>query len=376
MNIGIDARMLGTMHGGIGRYVFELSKNLAQVSPLDDFFVFYNVKQSDFTQVDELKSLPNVFMVATKIRHYSLMEQISFHRLLNKYNLDLMHFPNFNVPLLYNKPFVVTIHDLVHHKISGHKKSRYLHFLAYKKIIQNAAQKSRMIITVSESSKKDIVKQFDVNPEKVKVTYLGASINTGLSEAEVLEVKKTFLLSKPYFLFVGVLERKKNAVNLARGFDAFITKYNLDMDLVIVGKADKHYPDIRHKILDIKAWQRLVFCGEVTPRELAALYKGAYAFASASLHEGFGLPGVEAMRFGLPLLVSNIETFNEIYDNAAVYFNPLDPEDIAEKFHLLATDKNFYSQIREHAVARSELFDWKKTAMETLEIYKNIKAQI
>lgn len=371
MTIGIDARLLGTRHGGIGRYVLQLVKNLLQLDTENNYVIFYNQDAADI--VASLKGLQaaKTEFVPVNIRHYSLGEQLSFHRLLNKYNLDLVHFPNFNVPLFYNRPFVVTIHDMVHHKISGHKKSRWLQFFAYKKIIQSAADRAQKIITVSEYSKGDIVKLLRQSAGKINVVYEGVNLPS-VNEAKVAAVKKTFLLNKPYFLFVGVLERKKNVVSLTRGFDAFIKKYGLDMDLVVAGPADKHYPDIKHHALDIKNNDRLIFTGYVEDGELAALYQGAYAFVSASLHEGFGLPGVEAMRFGLPLAASNIAVFNEIYDNAAVYFNPLDPEDIADKLRLLAQDQNYYRQTQAHSLARGQLFDWRKTAEQTLNIYSSV----
>jgi glycosyltransferase involved in cell wall biosynthesis len=272
---------------------------------------------------------------------------------------------------MYKKPFVVTIHDMVHHKIGGAKKSHFLHFLAYKKVIQNAAEKSQKIITVSEASKRDIAKFLQIPDDKIRVIYEGSSLDADVNENLVEKVKKSYLITRPYFLFVGVLERKKNLVNLTRGFDYFLQKYKANMDMVVVGKADSHYPEIRHKALDIKHNDRLVFTGAVDDWELRALYKGAYAFVSGSLHEGFGLPGVEALGFGLPLLVSNTPVFNEIYDNTAIYFNPLDPEDIGEKMNLLVRDGQFYQQLQQKSFERSQLFDWNKAAEETLQIYSN-----
>ncbi|HYV33322.1 MAG TPA: glycosyltransferase family 1 protein, partial [Candidatus Limnocylindria bacterium] len=221
-------------------------------------------------------------------------------------------------------------------------------------------------------SKKDIASFLQVQFEKIKVTYEGASLNSDVSNEKVKEVKNRYLLKRPYFLFVGVLERKKNLINLTRGFDYFLQKYKLNMDLVVVGKSDSHYPEIKHKAMDIRHTNNLVFTGPVEDSELEALYKGAYAFTSASLHEGFGLPGVEALGFGLPLLVSNLDVFNEIYDNAAVYFNPLDPQDIGEKMNLLARDKLFYEQLSLKSHQRAQIFSWDKCAKETLEVYKHI----
>ena len=361
--------MYGTGHGGIGRYCKELFPRILELDKFNDYFLFHNksLSEEDFAV---LEKFPNARLIQTNYRHYSLGEQTAFLRILNKYNLDLVHFPNFNVPVYYKRPYVVTIHDMVHHKIGGAKKTHALHFFAYKKVIEQAAKNAKKIITVSEYSKKDISHFLQVPSEKIDVIYEGKSLTTEVSPQSVAEIKKRYLLDKPYFLFVGVLERKKNLVNLTRGFDYFLQKYKVKMDLVVVGKADSHYPEIKHKAMDIKHSSNLVFTGYVEDSELSALYKGAYAFANASLHEGFGLPGVEALSFGLPLLVSNIDVFNEIYDNAALYFNPLDPEDIGEKMNILVRDGQFYEQVQQKSFERSLLFDWEKTAEETLEVYQ------
>lgn len=366
--IGIDIRMYGTFHGGIGRYESQLIPKIVEKDSSNRYFLFYNktLTQEDFIY---LKGFKNVTLVESKSSHYSLSEQTSFLRLLNKHELDLVHFPNFNVPFFYRRKFITTIHDMVHHKISGAKKSRYFHFLAYKKIMENAAKNSEYIITVSDASKKDIHKILHIPENKIHVVYEAGLLENNVAEDKVSEIRSRYLLGKPYFLFVGVLERKKNLINLTRGLDYFISKYKVDIDLVIVGKTDKHYPEIKHKALDIKNQKHLVFTGEVSDSELSALYKGAYAFVTASLHEGFGLPGVEALNFGLPLLASNIKVFNEIYDNAAVYFDPLSPIDIGEKMHLIVRDGQFYEQIQIKSHQRSLNFSWDKAAQDTLNIY-------
>ena len=369
MRIGIDIRILGSGHGGIGRYVLELVKNILVLDVKNEYFLFYNLKNSNPQDIEQFSKFKNVTLVKTTARHYSLAEQTSFLKILNKYNLDLVHFPNFNFPIFYKKPFVVTIHDMVHHKIGGAKKSHLLHFLAYKKVISEAAKNSKTIITVSNYSKKDIHSYLQAPLEKIKVIYEGTSLPMEVTSNDVENVKRKFLLNKPFLLFVGVLERKKNLVSLTRALDVLLKKHHHDIDLVIVGKSDKHYPEIKHKAMDINYKDHLVFTGFVDDRDLAALYKSAYAYVSTSLHEGFGLPGVEGMKFGLPLAVSNIEVFNEIYDDAAIYFNPLDTEDIAEKLHLMVKDTQFHQKLQEKSFQRGQLFDWERTARETLEVY-------
>lgn len=246
--IGIDIRMMGTAHGGIGRYVKELVLGLLQLDLPHEFALFYNRDLKNDAVFDVLARHTRVRLVESNVRHYSLREQWQFYRQLKKAGLDLMHFPNFNVPLAFNTPFVVTIHDMVHHKISGAKKTRLPHFWAYKKVIEHAAKAAAEIITVSEYSKRDITRLLNVPADKVKVIYEGVSFFASASPDRVEAVKQKYFLNRPYFLFVGVMERKKNLVSLARGFDVFIKKYHQDMDLVIAGKADSHYPEIRHKV--------------------------------------------------------------------------------------------------------------------------------
>ncbi|MCC7356505.1 MAG: glycosyltransferase family 4 protein [Candidatus Doudnabacteria bacterium] len=375
MRIGFDLRMGGSMHAGIGRYSFALLIAMLKRDRDNEFIVFYKPDAIADEDLIALQKFSQVTLVSTNARHYSFSEQLIFLRQLNKAKLDIVHFPNFNVPIWYNRPYVVTIHDVVHHKISGHKIGRYWKFMAYKKIIETAAKKAIRIITVSEASKKDIAKTLKVSLDKIDVVYEGTTLEP-VSDKQIADVKRSYLLSRPYFLFVGTLERKKNVVQLTHGFDEFLSKYNLDMDLVIAGKPDPHYPEIKFQAMDVIHKNRLVFTDYISDTDLSALYQGAYAYANASLHEGFGLPGVEAMRFGLPLAVSNIEVFNEVYDNAALYFDPYNLEDMAEKFYLLAKDTQFHQQMQQKSLVRSQYFDWDIAAKQTLEIYRQTAKEL
>lgn len=367
MNIGVDFRMGGTQHGGIGRYTRELLLAMLDQDKEDTFYIFYN-QNSAKEDLDRLEHYMNTELVKTSARHYSFAEQTSFLRVLNNTPVDVMFFPNFNHPIWYKKPFVVTIHDMVHHRISGHKKSRWIFYQAYEMEMRHAALSSRTIIVPTEAAKADVAHYFPEVDKKISVVYEGVINLPEQTEEFVNRVKKDFLLTRPYFLFVGTLERKKNITGLARGFDILIEKYKLDVDLVFAGKVDAHYPDEKFKALEIKNKDRLVFTGYIEDDVLAALYQGAHAYTNASMNEGFGLPGVEAMHFGLPLAVSNTPVFNEVYDDAAVYFDANDPEDIAEKLRLLAQDKQFYELRQDKSLARSRFFDWEQAARETLNV--------
>ncbi|MEZ4180476.1 MAG: glycosyltransferase family 1 protein [Candidatus Doudnabacteria bacterium] len=374
MKIGFDFRMGGSINSGIGRYSFELLKHLLinnqKLNSPDEYFVFFhpeNCAEDDLAEITKLggKLIPAPF------RHYGLVgEQIKYPRLLTSYNLDLMHFPNFNVPVRYRGKYVVTIHDMVHHKISGHKKSTYHKFLLYKYVIGHAAKFAQKVITVSEAAKKEIVEFLGVDPQKIEVIYEATDLDT--TPANFEEIKELLLLTRPYLLFVGTLERKKNIITLCRGFDVLLQKYKYDIDLVIAGKPDPHYPEIRTQAMQIKHPEHLVFTGFVPTHTQTALYQNAYAFVTASLHEGFGLPGLEAMQYGVPVVAANTEVLNEVYDNGAIFFDPLDPEDIAEKLNLLLRDTEFYKQVQARALERAALFSWTKTAEETYQVYQSV----
>ncbi len=368
MNIGFDFRMGGVAHGGIGRYSFELLKNLLAYSTSDNFYIFLNTKTQSKEEISELSGYKNAIIIEANFRHYSLEEQLYFPSLIKKYGIHLMHFPNFNVPIRYKEPYVVTIHDMTHHKISGHKRKNLLYFYGYKYVIETAVKKSKKIITVSESSKRDIQQIFSIDDDKIRVTYEGVNC-TLVTQDKVDKIRSNLLLSRPYFLFVGVLERKKNIQKLTEAFDLFIEKYGLDIDLVIAGKEDPHYPEIKSNALSVKNRHRIVFTGFVSNEELSALYQGAYAFVTTSLHEGFGLPGLEAMARSVPVIASNTDTFNEIYDDGALFCDPLDIEDIASKMHLLARDPQFYEVRQKKSLARASFFSWQETAKATYKVY-------
>lgn len=373
MRIGLDFRMGGSINAGIGRYSFELFQAILKQNTNHEFFVFYNQYNVNKKDLEVLEK-SGAELIQANFRHYSYGEQLLFPRLLKNYNLDLVHFPNFNVPIFYQGDYVVTIHDMVHHKISGHKKSRYYKFLAYKFIISRAAKRAKKIITITEAAKKEIIEFLGIEPSKIVVSYEAPPENTE-SPGDFTELKKTYLLNRPYLLFVGSLERKKNVIKLCQGFDILLTKYKYDLDLVLSGKVDPHYPEIRTQAMDIKHRDNLVFTGWINNQDQTALYRNAFAFVTASLHEGFGLPGVEAMQYGIPVLAANTEVFNEVYDNAAIYFDGTDPNDIAEKIHLLISDQPFYESMQKKSVVRANHFSWQKSAKETLNVYNELKHQ-
>jgi glycosyltransferase involved in cell wall biosynthesis len=354
---------------GIGRYSFEMARHILAVDRQNQYVLFVR----DLTPFEEagMTIHANVELVRADFRHYSIGEQVGFCRLLNAHRLDLVHFMNFNVPIMYRRPFVVTIHDVVHHRLPGNKPSHVLHRAAYRYTISSAARRSKKIITVSNFSRREIVDVLHVPESKVAVVYEAAT-PVAVTDAEVAGARQRFGLSRPYIIFVGVMERKKNIVNLARGFDILREKYEMNIQLAMVGGMDAWHPEVVEQAQHIKFAKDLIFTGKVNETEKYALLKGAQAFVSASLYEGFGLPGVEAMSVGIPLAVANTEVFNEVYDNGAVYFDGNDPADIAQKIQLLLGDQKYSAMVAGKGRARIQMFSWDRAARETVAIYGGV----
>ncbi len=365
-NIGLDLRMLGPDFG-IGRYTLEIAKRILEAGTEHHFTLFVRDPK---TLIDlGIRARNNTTVVIADYRHYSWQEQILFARLLNKYNLDLVHFFNFNVPYFYNKPYIVTVHDLVHHKLPGNKKSRFLHRLAYKAVINHAILNAKNIITVSNFSKREILSVYNIPSDKIKVIYEAAQ-PVSVTDSDINEVKQKYGLNKPYIIFIGVMERKKNILTLVKAFDLLKDQFKLNIQLVLVGKPDPHYPEILQQAQTIKYRRDLVITGAVSDKAKYALLKGSEAFISASKFEGFGLPGLEAMSMGVPLVVSNIETFNEVYDNGAIFFEADDIADIAQKISFMLNDEKYKQLISNNAYLRAQFFSWDKAAKETLAVYE------
>ncbi|MBU6447580.1 glycosyltransferase family 4 protein [Patescibacteria group bacterium] len=364
MRIAIDLRMAGGDYG-IGRYGLELTGRILDLDRENTYMLLVR-NPDEFRQYAGRK---NVTVIRADYPHYSMREQVAFYWLLRRLKPDLVHFINFNVPIFYNRPFVVTVHDLIHHRMPGNKKSRILHRAAYKAIIRHAIMASKRIITVSNFSRDEILRYYQVQKNKISVVYEAATVQP-VSDSDIAQVRQKFGIGKPYIIFVGVMERKKNVLALAAAFDILKDDYSQNIQLVLAGREDRHYPEIIRQVSEIRYKKDLILTGVVGDKDKYALYKGADAFVSASLFEGFGLPGVEAMSVGTPLAVSNIEVFNEIYDNGAIYFDPKNPRDIAQKINLLMSDRKYRELISNNAFQRAKDFSWEKAARETLSIYK------
>lgn len=371
MKIGIDARMYGKSFTGIGRYVSELTKNLFKIDNENEYVLFMN--DPEFPEFEEQK-YPRVRKVLVNAKHYSFQEQIKFLKILNKEKLDLMHFSHFNAPIFYRRPCVVTIHDLTLSFFPGKKMHSFFYRLGYYIAMKSILRKSAKIIAVSEYTKEDLHHIFRISLEKIEVIYEAASENfKKISEKEFKPILNKFNINKEYLLYTGVFREHKNLVGLLRAFALLKTKYGFSGNLVISGKEDPFYPEIRRTVKDFHLEDSVIFTGLVNENELNALYNGATIFVFPSLYEGFGLPILEAFNTGVPVCCSRTTSLPEIAgEGNACFFNPKDPADMADKIWELYTNKELQKILLERGYKRAKEFSWEKAALQTLKLYKEI----
>lgn len=365
MRIGIDCRLWNET--GVGRYIRNLVLNLQKIDQENEYVLFMRSKDVDEFNNPQASSF-QFRIVKTDIHWHTIKEQLKLPKILNKENLDLMHFPYFSVPIFYNKPFVVTIHDLIINHFPTGKASTLsgpvygLKLLAYKFVIAQAARKAKKIIAVSNATKKEVIDQFKIDSSKLNVTYEGV-------DDRILEIKnQKSKIDGKYFLYVGNAFPHKNLDRLLEAFKIL----NSNTNLVFVSKNDYFYKRLKKKVDDMKLLEEVIFLQNVNDEELSNLYQNALALIMPSLMEGFGLPALEAMANKCLVLSSDIPALKEICGDAAIYFDPYNVNDMAEKIkEIYSNDSNHYSDEKEKGLRKAKLFSWHKMAKETLKVYED-----
>jgi glycosyltransferase involved in cell wall biosynthesis len=364
MRIGIDARLWEQT--GVGRYIRNIIANLQKIDKKNHYVLF--IRSEDLELVSAQVKNKNWEIVETNIKWHSLSEQIQFPLILNKAKLDLVHFPYFSVPILYKKPYVVTIHDLIiDHFSTGEASTLFypLYFgkrVSYKFLIKQVAKKAKKIITPSIATKEEIIDHLGIIEKKINVIPEASDKNLKPQTAN----PKTQNLGK-YFLYVGNAYPHKNLVSLIYAFNK-IAKENKDLKLILVGHKDFFY----QKLEEENKSDKIIFYGKATDSELANLYSNAIALVMPSLMEGFGLPVLEAMSLKCLVVCSDIPSFREIASNSAIYFKPENANDIKETMKSVYVNNEKYKNEKlEPAFKRAQKYSWEKAAVETLNVYES-----
>lgn len=354
----IDARESGTT---TGRYVDKLIEYLAKLKPRYEIFILAKTARTEY-----IKSIaPNFEVIESNYKEFTFSEQIGLLRQINGLAPDLVHFSMTQQPVLYRGKSVTTIHDLTTVRFNNPSKNWLVYKFKqtiYKWVVKRVAKKSEAILTPSNWVKYDVAQFTGVSPSKIYVTYEAADeISNGAEPVDNLTNQK-------FIMYVGRPQPHKNLKRLVKAFSAVqLTEPRLK--LVLAGKFDNNYALLknyarRHDISGI------VFTDFVSEGQLHWLYEKAQAYVFPSLSEGFGLPGLEALAHGLPLVSSRATCLPEIYKDAAIYFDPSSTSDIAEKIKLVLEDNELTAKLRQKGPELARKYSWHDTAQQTLEAYE------
>lgn len=356
MHIVIDAREYST---STGRYIERLIHYLQLVDTTNRYTILLKLADMPKWQTNN----PNFAAVACPYKEFGFGEQFGFAWQLYRLRADVVHFGMTQQPLIYLKKSVTTIHDLTTARFVNPAKPPLTFRVkqaVYKAVIWYAAWKSRLVITPSQYVASDLSKYTKINPAKVVVTYESAD-KINHSPAAL-----PYLQNKEFIMYVG---RPTPHKNLLRLVEAFRQTTNPHLHLVLVGKADANFQALQKRYSDVP---RLIFTGLVSDAELRWLYEHARAYVFPSLSEGFGLPGLEAMQYDLPLASSNASCLPEIYGPAALYFDPLNVESITKAIDRITTDEELRRQLGIAATQQRARYSWQRMAEQTLEVYLKI----
>lgn len=376
MKIAVNTRLLiKNEMDGIGQFTFESFKHITK-NNLDHQFVFIFDRKP---HPDFLESKNVSFkVIAPQARHpflYKIWYQYSLHQLLKKIKADIFVGTDGMIPLKTNTKTLSVIHDLNFEHHPDHLPNPLRAF--YCKYFPLFAKKANRIATVSEYSKKDIVKTYNINCDKIDVVYNGSNENfKPISEAIQKIISAKYTKNKPYFLFIGTLHPRKNLINLFKAFNNFKAQTNSELKLLIVGKKMWWTKEIENAFNELEFKNDIIFAGRVDKNELYKITASAFALTYVPIFEGFGIPLVEAMSCGVPVITSNTTSMPEVVGDAGILVDPFSVKDITEAMVEISSDEDLRNQLVEKSLIQSKKFSWKKTG-ELLwqSILKTIDAQ-
>lgn len=358
MRIVIDARESGTT---TGRYVDKLIENLQKIDIQNDYQILYKSHRLGIG----LTTAKNFHEVACDIKEFTFAEQLKLKSQIKKLKPDLVHFTMVQQPILYRGAVVTTMHDLTTLRFMNPMKNavilKFKQFV-YKYVNKIAARKSRMVITPSEFVKKDVLKLTKIKPEKILVTYESADyVSSSPEPTKNLE-------GQDFIMYVG---RPTPHKNLERLIDAFILlqKKHPKLKLVLVGKTDSLFLKHAERVKELGIDKSVVFTSFASDSQLRWLYENCQAYVFPSLSEGFGLPGLEAMVYGAPVVSSNATCLPEIYGHAAHYFSPHSTKEMAEKIDDVLSNKTLRANLIKQGRQQIKKYSWTRMAKQTLEAY-------
>ena len=370
MNIGINALSIRNQYAGIGVYTINLIKALSQIDQNNRYVLFlypenyhgFKVEQDNFENV----------LVHAPFHKYYMWEQLYLPFLVKKKQIDIIHGPRSVLPLLCKIKSVVTIHDLAF--LLFPEVMKFNPFNYWSVFVKRSALKADHIISVSESTKKDIVRSYNISEHKITVTHEACnnSFKRIEDESTLKRISQKYNLPERFILYVGTIEPRKNLNVLLEAMDILKKKYNLDIKLIMAGKRGWLYAGFFDTLQRLGLGNNVIFTGYVPDEDLPGIYNLAEVFVYPSKYEGFGFPLLEAMSCGVPVIASNVSSIPEVLGDAGILVRHDDPKEFAHKIYELLTDKEIRVKMSSKGFERIKFFSWEKVAKETLKVYERV----
>ena len=362
MKVAIDARDLANVITGVARQVLNLVRYFPELAPEAEFYLYS----------DKAITVP--------FSHPRLHQQLlTGHRWLWKQlwmpieqvrsQIDLFYVPSYSTPVFNPRKSVVTIHDMIYtrHPEWTDRLERW----RFATIVKHSARFASRIIAVSETTRRDILELTGISPVKVVVIYPGLDTQFHqVPETDLTRIARRLDISDPFVLYVGSLHHRRNIGRLIQAFAAVKEKLRLPHKLVLSGLNQFQFSELEQWIADTQLVNEVLYFGYVTDEELVALYNLAEIFVFPSLYEGFGLPVLEAMACGTPVVTSNVSSLPEVAGDAAILVDPTSTAELATAIERLLTDLPLRHEMIARGLERCQKFSWRKAAQDTIALFR------
>jgi glycosyltransferase involved in cell wall biosynthesis len=378
--IALDARRLNGLKRGVGQYVFQLAQHLPKLAAEIEYLLFVDrplgadsipagcrevLVGSPFTTDSQ-----SVSGLGSKIRSYHWMNYL-VPRALKRERADLFHATNFAVPVRAGCPCVVTIHDLIYARAPGAFEPLYERYL--KLMVPTAVRRARRVITDSAATRDDLLEFIGPEPSRVAVVHLGVGDEYFVHEDrdELERARQRLGLPSRFVLHVGAIERRKKLETLLVAVAPLLSS-NLIDEVVLAGEKGHGADDVHRTAVELGIHGRVRYLGYVPQDLLPALYSLAQVLSLASVYEGFGMPVLEAMACGTPVVASNVSSLPEVVGDAALTVAPGDAVGLRQALERLLTDSRLQDEMRRRGLVRVREFSWERTAAGHLEVYRQV----
>ena len=367
MRIAIDAHSVGTGLGGNESYATNLIEALAEIDQANRYTLYVTRREA----VERFSNRWPNFSVRSTLPHTPLIRiPLTLSAELRRNPVDVLHV-QFTAPPFSPCPVVVSIHDLSFEHLPQTFKWRSRKQLRI--TVRRSAREASQVIALSEYARKDIMATYSLNPEKISAIPLAAPAHFRpvRNEEELQRVRQTYGIEGEYILSVGTIQPRKNLSRLVAAYSRLRwAKPEVKLPkLVLAGKCAWLYDETLRTIKELKINDSVILTGYVPETDLPALYSGALCFIYPSYFEGFGLPPLEAMQCGAPVIVGDRTSLPEVVGDAGLLVDPFDVESLAKAIETLISDSSLRAELSVKGLARAKLFDWRETARQTLAVY-------